>query len=52
MAEMKEEHGKQQETEKLTLNPVSVMGWILMLSMILFLVYMAFKFLIPKVAYS
>jgi hypothetical protein len=49
---MKEEHGKQQETEKLTLNPVSVMGWLLMFSMILLLVYMIFKFLVPKVAYS
>lgn len=49
---MKEDHGEKTETERLTLNPVSVMGWILTLSMILFLVYMAFKFLIPKVAYS
>jgi len=49
---MQEDHGKKMETEKLTLNPVSVMGWILTLSMILFLIYVAFKFLIPKVAYS
>ena len=48
---MQENH-KQSETEKLTLNPVSVMGWVLVLSMILLLGYMAFKFLIPKVAYS
>jgi hypothetical protein len=49
---MKEDRGKKMETEKLTLNPVSVVGWIIMLSMILFLIYMALKFLIPKVAYS
>ena len=49
---MKEDHGKQQKTDELTLNPVSVMGWVLVLSMILLLGYMAFKFLIPKVVYS
>jgi hypothetical protein len=49
---MKEDHGKQRDTEELTLNPVSVMGWILMGLLGLFLVYMAFKFLIPEVAYS
>lgn len=49
---MQEDHGKKIETERLTLNPVGVLGWILMLLLGLFLVYMAFKFLIPKVAYS
>jgi hypothetical protein len=49
---MKEDHGKKMETEKLTLNPVSVVGWILMGLLGLLLVYMVFKFLIPKVAYS
>jgi len=49
---MKEDHNKQQEAGGHVLTPVGMVGWILMLLMILFLVYMAFKFLIPKVAYS
>ena len=49
---MKEDHSKQRETGGPTLSPVGVLGWILMLLLALFLVYMAFKFLIPKVAYS
>ena len=49
---MKEEHDKQSQTGGPTLSPVGVLGWILMTLLALFLVYMAFKFLIPKVAYS
>jgi hypothetical protein len=49
---MKEEHGKQPKTEGLMLTPVGVLGWILMGLLGLLLVYMVFKFLIPKVAYS
>jgi hypothetical protein len=49
---MKEDHNKQPKTEGPTLTPVSVLGWILMGLLGLLLVYMVFKFLIPKVAYS
>ena len=49
---MKENDGKQPETQELKLTPVGVVKWILMLVTILFLAYMIFKFLIPKVAYS
>jgi hypothetical protein len=49
---MKEDNGNKPETESLKLTPVGVLKWLLLLLMALFLVYMAFKFIIPKVAYS
>ena len=49
---MKETNGQPTERQELTLSPISVVKWILMLALILFFVYMTFKFLIPKVAYS
>ena len=49
---MKQDHSKQPETGGSALTPVGVLGWILMGLLSLFLIYMAFKFLIPKVAYS
>jgi hypothetical protein len=49
---MKEERSKQQETGGPAPTPVGVLGWILMLLLSLFLIYMALKFLVPKVAYS
>lgn len=49
---MKEDHSKQQETRGPARTLVGVLGWILMGLLSLLLVYMAFKFLIPKVAYS
>ena len=49
---MKQDHSKQPETGGPARTLVGVLGWILMLMLSLFLVYMAFKFLVPKVAYS
>lgn len=49
---MKQDHSKQPETGGHVLTPVGILGWILMALLGLFLVYMAFKFLIPMVAYS
>jgi hypothetical protein len=45
---MKDDKDKPMERPELTLRPISVVKWILMLALILFFVYM----LLPKVAYS
>ena len=49
---MEPDNGKKQETVEFRLTPVGVVKWVLMVITMLFLAYMLFKFLVPKVAYS